>query len=423
MVRSTRWFSGLECFVLSAILGAGAFAAPPKLFPPNRLFATSFSTDEVKMFRSDGTLEHTFGAGALLSGPECAAFGPDGFLYVTCSSANHVVAIDADETITGTFDAGGVLTAPNGIAFGPLGEWAVSSRGNDRVYVVDAADTVTLTLGSGTTLDSPRHLAYSPDGVLHVASYGTNVVFRFGVGGGLLPPLNPAQLVGPIGVAFSPEGRMLVTSSVSDAFAAITKDDTELWHDDAMLETPYGIVVGPDRRVYVAADATSSVLRFVGGDVDTEIGYFDGMSGMGGLAFSPYYFTVKLTGKLLDTDEAGAKRSGKAMLGIAPGSGRVTLSFEDDPNDPNDLATLFGASVVLHGQESGAGKNRVFVGTEIPGVDKHFRMTLANLKVFGDEDNEGFFVVKSVTGSIARIGVDDGGNVYRATLESTKRLN
>lgn len=426
MACASRRVTRVLVFLISTCAWSQALAAPPvppKMFPPNRLYVTSFGTNEVKSFLADGTFDTSFDGAGLIAGPEALAFGPDGLLYVTCSPTNAVRAIDADDALHGFYNGGGLLSAPNGITFGPFGELVVASRGDDRVYFLDSNDTMTFQFGNGTTLDSPRHLAFAPDGVLHVSSYGTDNVFRIGIGGGSLAPMNPNQLTGPIGLAFSPSGRILVSSSVTDDFVSMSKDETDLWFSDATLETPYGIVVGPDHRIYVAADASSSVIRFAGGAADQEIGWFDGLSGMGGLAFSPHYFSVRLKGKVFDNDGSNVKRSGKAMLGYAPGSGRVTLSFTDDANDPNDLATLFEKPVVLHGQEGGEGNTRTFVGSEIPGDDKHYRTTVVDLKIVGSVNDDGFFVVKEITGSLARTGMNDGGEVYRAKIETLKRLN
>lgn len=409
---------------LLAITGA-ATAATPTLFPPNHLFVASFNTSEVFEFAPDGTFLATYDGDGLLSGPEGIAFGPDGLLYVASANDDEVQVIDGANLGIEQYSAQGQIDAPNGLTFGPLGDLFVSSRVTDRVVCVNDGDVVVASLGAATTLSSPRHLAFSPDGVLHVVSNGTNEVLRFSAEGDPLSAYPLGSLNSPTGIAFSPEGLFLVGSYFGDAIRVAGKaaDIVEWSISDAQLDGPYGVTVGPDGLVYAASDMLDQVVAFDGSSVTRVIGDGEGMVALGGVAFSPFVFEVKLSGRLEDSDGESTKLAGTGTLVWSPGSSRVMLHFEDDAGDPGDVASKLGGTMVLHGQEGGTGTDRVFAGAELPGVDKYFRVTNGLLRSKGKIDANGFYKPKKITGTISRTGVIDGAVVFRGKIKTLSLLN
>lgn len=415
----------LVLLVLFSSIGPATAGEPPVRFAPNHLFVTSFNTSEVHEYQPDGTFLATYDASSSLTGPEGIAFGPDGLLYICASSDDEVQAIDAEDSLQLTFDAGGNIDAPNGIAFGPFGHLFIVSRATDRIVVVDGDDVVRTTLGGGTAIDTPQHLAFSPDGLLYVTSNATDEVYRFTPDGTSLTPWTFGLLSAPIGVAFSPDGQLRVSSRGNDAIMVSPKDPTLYFTaGDAALDAPFGLVTGPDGRLYVASENTDRVVVFDGPSVVADVGAGEGLSGLGGVAFSPFLFKVKLSGELKDTEGDSTKVKGTGTLAWSPGSCRMSVTMVDDPDDQDDFASSFGSdTLVLHGQEGGDGKKRVFTGLENPGADKFFRITTAILDVRGKLDANGFFVPKKVTGTFSRTGVKDGAQVFRGTIKSVKRLN
>lgn len=416
----SQMFFGLTLLITGG--AAQTAAAGPQLFPPNHLFATSYGTHDVFEFAEDGTFLQTFSGSGALNGPEGIAFGPDGLLYVASWQDGEVFAIDATDTVQTGFDASGTLLGPMGVAFGPLGNLYVTSSISDQVYILNQVDFVLDTLGAGTTLSGPRGVTFSPDGTLYVVSRGTDEVLPFGPDGTPLPAYAIPGLSSPYGINFSPGGMMIVGSGANDALVFGGKDPVAINSSlaDVLLDTPYGVVVGPDGLVWAASDNNSRVVAFDGPTVTREAGVGVGMAGLGGVAFSPFVFRVKISGRVEAPDGDSFKLSGKGKLLWSPGSCRLMLKIDTG----TDLSsTLGGATIVMHGQEAGTGKQRAITVTEVPRIEKYFRVTTSTLKASGKLDSSGFFVPKEISGAFSRTGLVEGGHVFRGKIQTLKRLN
>lgn len=152
-----------------------------------------------------------------LDAPTAAVFGPDGMLYVASFSLDAVLRYDG---VTGAFvdefiPAGsGALNGPDaGMDFGPDGHLYVPSFNNNRVLRFDGKTGASL--GSFTPVDAsvlsrPRCLRWRGDGLLYVTSWGNNRVLRYDLDGDFVDVF--CTVFRPSGLAFDPEGNVLVTS-------------------------------------------------------------------------------------------------------------------------------------------------------------------------------------------------------------------
>jgi len=130
----------------------------------------------------------TFIQDTTLNGPDGLSIGPDGFLYVSSQNSAQILKYDSTGTLAGVFSSGSPMGAPNA---GPSGN------------------------------------IFGPDNNLYVAQHDTNpvattngMVLRYnGRTGAFLDQVVPkgaGGLSGPIGVLFTPEGDLLVTSAATN---------------------------------------------------------------------------------------------------------------------------------------------------------------------------------------------------------------
>ncbi|GJM23320.1 MAG: hypothetical protein DHS20C15_32350 [Planctomycetota bacterium] len=152
-----------------------------------------------------------------LDTPTAAVFGPDGMLYVASFSQDAVLRYDGD---TGAYidefisADSGTLDGPDaGMDFGPDGHLYIPSFNNNRVLRYDGktGDPMgTFTPVDASVLSRPRCLRWRGDGLLYVTSWGNNRVLRYDLEGELVDIF--ATVFRPSGLAFDPEGNLLVTS-------------------------------------------------------------------------------------------------------------------------------------------------------------------------------------------------------------------
>ena len=160
--------------------------------PDGRIVVADTGRQRIKAFHPNGTLDDSFGqggsAGAGLSNPSSVAVDPlSGRIFVASMLNNAVVAFHPNGTLDDSFGrngrAMGSFSGPEGVAVDPAsGRIVVADTGNRRIK------------------------AFHPNGL---------PAFEIGPGLGA-----GGQLRDPKGVAVDPSGRIVVTDSGADSFAA-----------------------------------------------------------------------------------------------------------------------------------------------------------------------------------------------------------
>ena len=254
----------LACRALIVLIALPLLAA-------DRPLAVVTDRTSLSAFRFDGpsgVLYDKFTTGVPVFA-EYAAIGPDGEIYVTDIASRSVQKF---ESRTGRY----------------LGQFVRAGS---------------------SPLGTPEGLAFGPDGNLYVADFEFSSVRRFdGTTGEFLSTFVPpgsAGLRNPIGIAFGPDGNLYVTSGTPAIVSAGALEPkvirfsgaTGEYIDDFVttrsggLDSPFGIVFGPDRNLYVSSVLTDNVLRYNGTTGEFIDVFVDPRSGglqrPTGLAFGP----------------------------------------------------------------------------------------------------------------------------------------
>ncbi|MEZ6134980.1 MAG: PKD domain-containing protein [Pirellulaceae bacterium] len=172
----------------------------------------------------------------------------------------------------------------------------------------------------GNGLANPQTLAFGPGGSLYVGS-GTNEVLRYDGATGYFvgrvvtdnlgtPNDETGGLSGPTGLAFGPNGRLLVSSSATNQvlrydritgefLGALVADDlaTSSFDETGGLVNPGALVISPSGNLIVASRDNNSILRYsatsglwidalVRDDVNTTPDETGGLVTPGGLSFA-----------------------------------------------------------------------------------------------------------------------------------------
>jgi RHS repeat-associated protein len=294
------------------------------------LFISDSNNQRIRRVDPDGTIDTIAGTGpygfagdggpataARLSSPRGLAIGPDGTLYITDTGANRIRHVKANgdiETVAGggqpadgLGDGGAATSArlslPSAVAVGPDGTLYIADTGHHRVRVVGVSGQITTLAGDGQAgragdggradfarLRSPRGLAIDADGNVIVADTGNGRVRRIApdghisrIAGGGSPadgvgdggPATAAGLVSPVGLALTPDGRVLVVDSGHGLVRSIQQDGTirsvaggspdgqtdGLPATGSTLGQPAGVAVAPDGTLYVTDSSTQVVSR------------------------------------------------------------------------------------------------------------------------------------------------------------------
>jgi DNA-binding beta-propeller fold protein YncE len=311
--------------------------------------------------------------------PEDVLFGPTGLLFVTDRSTDLVTAYDSAGAAILEVGSGSDLDDPTGLAFGPRGELFVSSYGTDSVLVFGAGavgadgDGGQLEIGNGTSLDGPAGLAIDLNGNLFVASYLSHEILVFDPSGTLLTTISDPSIEGPWGLAIGPNGRLYVASSGTNRIVVLTHrgDFLEEIGNDNLLSSPADLVFGPNGKLFVTSSANDQLVCFdEDGDGLILVGPGGNLIQPRGLAFAPWLLNTSLKGTFGARDEALSKPKSTGVMTVAPGSGVMMLTLDSSVDDPDPVASAFGAeTMVFHGYEifdADTATKRVFHGTMIP---------------------------------------------------------
>jgi sugar lactone lactonase YvrE len=209
---------------------------------------------------------------------------------------------------------------PNGVAFDAAGNLYFADTNRHQVYESSLAGALSVVAGSGSQgfsgdgeaattaqLNSPQGIAIGPDGTLYIADTGNQRIRAVrngqittfagtgiaGFSGDAGPPLS-AQFNNPSALAVDASGALLVCDTAnqrvrrihSGVVTTIAGSATQGFAGDgalasaAELDTPSGLAVGADGRIYIA-DSHNDRIRVIA--VDGTIGTLAG-SGLRGYA-------------------------------------------------------------------------------------------------------------------------------------------
>jgi RHS repeat-associated protein len=326
---------------------------------------------------------------ARLSGPTGVAIGPDGSFFIAQQSGfslihrvapNGIITTVAGNGTPGYSGDGGPATQaqlnfPSGVAVGPDGSLFIADSNNLRIRRVRPDGIITTVAGGGNPADglgdggpatqaalsSTFGVAVGPDGSLYISELYANSngrIRRVGpdgiittvAGGGSIwsfgtgVPATEALLGGPVGIAVGPDGSLYIGDFLGKRVFRVGPDgiltimagspNAQSGYSgdggpatQALLNTLYGVAMGPDGSLYIGDNGNQRVRR-VGPDgiISTVAGNGTfGYSGEGGPATQaslvPYHVAVAPDGGLFIADSSNRRilRVGPPLPGLSVG--------------------------------------------------------------------------------------------------------
>ncbi len=218
--------------------------------------------------------------------------------------------------------------------------------------------------GASARFATVSGLALAADGTLYVADTGNNAIRRIstdgtvstaagdGAAGYVDGPGAQARFNGPVGVAVDPTGRVIVADTYNDRIRRIDRDGTVTTiagssnavtavDPSASLDTPTGVAVDKEGRIYIA-DAGHGDVHILQSSGDlTTLTTFDGSARPIGIATrDDTVFVTDANGRILEIDQNGRTR---VVAGGAPG-------FADGAGDDAKFRRPSGIAIAAPGR-------------------------------------------------------------------------
>ena len=244
-----------------------------------------------------------------LLGPQAMRLGPDGALWVVSEGTEQVHRYRADDFgFLSTPVATGAGFGLTGIDFRDGALWAGGYRGNAvRRYTLDGTLQATPVQGGAGARGFDNGLSFGPDGMLYIPAYDSHTVLRHDPASGQTTTLvatGSGGLRNTRGILFRPDGAtFLVSSEGSGQILEFRREGGTLVRELARgLQRPTGMAFGPDGSLVVAT--RTGVLR-----LDPASGASRGVlvaAGSGGLD-GPTYVLFLPKAAPLDRSQVGTQ--------------------------------------------------------------------------------------------------------------------
>ncbi len=198
------------------------------------------------------------------------AFSPDGKTLAALVS-DAVQPVRLWDTTTGKLlpppqDSGTVK--PRRLVFSPDGKTLAVAL-DTEVWIYDTATYTRRYALQSQDLHADSAMAFSPDGTLFAAPGRSDLVYVWAVADGKLVAKLPGHRGGAAGLAFSPDGQLLLTTSIAPQAGAFLwqtatfKPDAADYPHTSLAQEANGILTGawsPDGRLLALAEASGGVM-------------------------------------------------------------------------------------------------------------------------------------------------------------------
>lgn len=227
--------------------------------PDGNVYVASNDNSKIMKFRADGTYLSTLALGGpAYVGPTALRFHTDGDLYVCWGTSGRVSRYNGSSFahVRDLNVSTANLTIPAGMLFRDNGQLLVAAYGNGAVrrYSPNAQSDAFGThisdpAGLGTPF-GPSAMLYTPDRAsILVCAWGTNAIRKYNANTGQFQSVfaSGGGLTGPIGMAWHPDGGLLVSSFSSNQVLKFTATGAfeSVWSTGGDLATPYELLLIP----------------------------------------------------------------------------------------------------------------------------------------------------------------------------------
>lgn len=188
--------------ITQTLIGTGSFQGPVEAThgPGGNIYVTVPVSQKIVVFNNEGTQINQFSSATNSIG---ATFSPLGELTVSNFSSSEILFLDP--TTLSVNNTVALPSQPSGLTFGPDGSLYISSATTGEIFKYDGLTVTTLITG----LSRPEDLDIGPDGNLYIADRFANAVEVFDFSGNSVRTI---PIVTPFGLAFTPNGELLVST-------------------------------------------------------------------------------------------------------------------------------------------------------------------------------------------------------------------